>query len=305
MPKGERVPFRPTRRAVIFLLASLALTALIATGLSRVTFEPGMPLPSFTSGEVSVAAPGRAPVGMPMGRLAGTIVLIVLGVSVVALIIRALWGVPGKRLLAGFWSLLWKLALAAGVLLAIASLLPRSLRADSAPPQPSARPLVTAPLGAVPPALLWAAGIGMGTVVLLLVIRMTTRRPVDCRPWEQEMVIARQALLDGHDLRGVIVRCYSRMAEALQEERGIERESFMTAGEFEALLGAKGLPPEPVRALTRLFEAARYSLWQPATGEEQAAIRCLDSILEYARRLPPATPDRPLSSGAAGAGGPA
>jgi hypothetical protein len=40
-----------------------------------------------------------------------------------------------------------------------------------------------------------------------------------------------------------------------------------------------------VRQLTRLFEAARYSLWQPAGGEEQNAIYCLDAIMQHCRQL--------------------
>jgi hypothetical protein len=61
----------------------------------------------------------------------------------------------------------------------------------------------------------------------------------------------------------------------------------MTTGEFEALLAEKGLPREPVRRLTRLFESARYSLREPAPGEERSAIACLDSILDLCGREAP------------------
>ena len=281
------MPFRPARRAAVFLVASLTLTALIAAGLSRMRFQPGLPLPSFAHGEVSLSTPDQAPVGMPMGRFAGIIILIVIGVAFLALIVRALWGVDGKRLLSGFWSLLWKLALGAAIVMAITSLLPGSVaRAPQAPPPPPARPLATAPLGPVPPFLLWAAAVGVAAVVLVLAARLVLSRRPDDRSWEREVVLARQALLDGGELRGVIIRCYARMAEVLKEERGIEREASMTTGEFEAMLEAKGLPREPVQALTRLFEAARYSPWEPAEGEERGAIRCLETILDSAGRLP-------------------
>ena len=272
-------------RAVILLLLSLVLTGLIATGLSRMTFQPGMPIPSFEKGQVSLPAPERESVGMGMRPFAAILLLIVLGVSFLAIVIRAMWGAPWKRLLAGAWSLFWKLALAAGVVLLVVTLLPKSGSSAPAVPLPPPRPLATEPLGPVRPALIWIAGIALGLAVILLGLRMLLSRPHEPpRSWELEVARARQALLDGADLREVIIRCYARMSEALQEEQGIERETSMTTGEFETLLAGKGLPRDPVRQLTRLFESARYSLRQPVPGEEQSAIRCLDAILDHVRQ---------------------
>ena len=280
---------RSEKRALYLLLLSLVLTALIAAGLPRLVFRPGLPLPSVEKGQVALADGNQAPVGMGIGSFAAIVLLMVLVVPLIVLVISALRGVRWKRLLAGLWSLLWKLLLAGGAVILVVSLLPVSRGSVTEEPSPAPRPLATAPLGPVPVGVIWAAGIALGVVVILVSARMILgRRRVPMRSWELEVALARQALLDGGDLREVIIRCYTRMAEALQEERKIEREAFMTAGEFEILLADKGLPREPVHQLTRLFESARYSLREPAPGEERSAIACLDSILVHCRREAPA-----------------
>ena len=280
MPSGSKT------RALVLLLVSLVLTMAIAAGLPLLTFAPGMPFPSFLEGQVVLPATDSLPVGMPMSSFAAILLLTILGLSALLLIVRALKGVHWRQLLPAMWSLLWKMLLVCGLILLVVALLPRTPGTSSNVPLPPPRTLATAPLGRVPPALVWVVAIVLGALIILLAARMfVARRRQIPGPWEQEVERARQALLDGQDLREVIIRCYRRMGEALQEERGIERESSMTAGEFEALLAEKGLPREPVRQLTRLFEAARYSLWQPARGEEQGALRCLEAILEHCRQV--------------------
>jgi len=280
------VPSDSKTRALIFLLVSLVLTTVIAAGLPLLKFQPGMPLPSLEQGQVVLPAANSLPVGMPMRSFAAILVLIILGVSGLVMVILALKGVRWRRLLPGMWSVLWKLLLTVGLILVVVTLLPRTPAAASGVPLPPPREIVTTPLGPVPPALFWVVGVILGAAILLLAARMllARTRPAS-RPWEQEIERARQALLDGGDLREVIIGCYRRMGEALQEERGIARESSMTAGEFEQLLAEKGLPRDPVRQLTRLFETARYSPWRPAPGQEQEALQCLDSILDHCRRV--------------------
>jgi hypothetical protein len=279
---------RSERRGLYLLFLSLVLTAFIAAGLPRLVFRPGLPPPSVENGQVALPAQNQSPVGMGIGSFALILLLIVLAVPLLALLISALRGLHWKHLLAGLWSLLWKLLLVAGVIILVVSLLPKSEGSAPAEPLPAPAPLVTAPLGPVPPGVIWAAGILLGAVVVLVsVLMILARRREQLPSWEEEVARARQALLDGGDLREVIIRCYTRMAEALREEQKIERQAFMTTGEFEMLLAEKGLPREPVRQLTRLFESARYSLREPAQGEERSAIDCLGAILENSRRLSP------------------
>ncbi len=289
MSQKRRATSGSDKRCLFLLLLSLCLTAVIAAGLPHLVFQPGMPLPSFENGQIFAPARDEAPVGMGMGSFGAILGLIVLGVCLLAFLIRAMRGVPWKKLLADSWSLLWKIGLVACVVLVVASLLPRSGGSAREGPLPQPRPLATAPLGPVPAFLFWVAGIVLGALLVALSLRvLLARRRPETRPWVQEVARARQALLNGGDLRDVIIRCYTFMSAALQEERGIERETFMTAGEFESLLTDKGIPRDPVHQLTRLFEAARYSLQEPVSGDERTAIACLDAILEHSRRAAPA-----------------
>jgi len=273
------------RSALVFLLISLILTVLIGAGLPHLKFKPGMPLPSFDNGQVALPPADASPVGLPVTAFAGILSLIILAVFLVLLIIQMVKGVQWKKLLSKLWSLFWKLLLVTPLLVLVVALLPKSEGISSAEPLPPPRAVVSAPLGPVPTVLIWLAGLGLASAVLYLGARMIAakRRPVS-RSWELEVEKARQALLAGRDLREVIMRCYLRMSQALQQEQQIEREAFMTTGEFEVLLSARGVPRDPVHQLTRLFDAVRHSRRQPASGEVQSALQSLDAILEYSRQ---------------------
>jgi hypothetical protein len=67
--------------------------------------------------------------------------------------------------------------------------------------------------------------------------------------------------------------------------RGVRRSSDMTAQEFEQLLIDAGLPKEPLRRLTRLFEDVRYGTEVPSEKEERTAVRCLTAIAEACRSI--------------------
>ncbi len=274
------------RRALAFLLISLVLTFLIASGLPHLKLKPGMPVPSFDNGQVALPSTESSPVGLPLSAFGSIVALVILAVLVVFLIVQAVKGVPWKELMRELWGLLWKLLLVAVVLVVVVALLPKSESLPSVEsPLPQPRPLMTAPLGPVPTGLIWCVALGLAGIVLFLGTRMiaASRRPVP-RSWEREVEDARQALLDGQDLGQVIIRCYLRMGQALQQDRQIERDAFMTTGEFEVLLSAKGVPRDPVHQLTGLFDAVRYGRREPASGEEKRAIQCLDAILAYSRQ---------------------
>ncbi len=59
----------------------------------------------------------------------------------------------------------------------------------------------------------------------------------------------------------------------------------MTAQEFEQFLKDAGLPKEPLRQLTRLFEDVRYGTKVPSEKEERQAVRCLTAIAKACRSL--------------------
>ena len=93
---------------------------------------------------------------------------------------------------------------------------------------------------------------------------------------------ARSALKDltsGHRWDDTVISCYIRMSRAVSEHRGLLRQSAMTPAEFAQQLVAAGLPSDPVRRLTRLFEKARYSQHTSSVEEVNEAVACLTSIL--------------------------
>jgi hypothetical protein len=84
----------------------------------------------------------------------------------------------------------------------------------------------------------------------------------------------------GGNLKNTIMRCYYEMVKVLNEQRGIQRDRTMTPREFEAYLESNGLPEEPVRQLTHLFEDVRYGDIQVGEKEEQQARSSLSAIIE-------------------------
>jgi len=96
--------------------------------------------------------------------------------------------------------------------------------------------------------------------------------------------IARSSLSDlsaGADWADAITNCYVRMSEVVSRTRGLQRQDAMTPAEFARRLERAGLPSDPVRRLTRLFEAVRYGARKPANNEIKEAVSCLNAILRY------------------------
>lgn len=89
---------------------------------------------------------------------------------------------------------------------------------------------------------------------------------------------ALEELRSGGNFRNTILRCYAEMCQVLNRERGIQRDRGMTPREFEQHLQQAGLPAEPVRRLTRLFERVRYGATEPLPEEEREAFACLEDI---------------------------
>jgi hypothetical protein len=271
------------RKSLIFLLLVLILTLLIGVGLPRLRFQPGMPLPSLSNGQVfAMPSEGATPVGVKVNTFVLITFLILLVGYLVFQIYRLAKGVNWKKLLSDAFSFFLILLVVFGVLSLVINLLPESEVEVYAVPILEPQPSMTAPLGPVPPLLIWLAALGLGgTAVVLGIWLVRSKRQPAANLWELEAEKARQAILAGQDLKNVIVGCYRRMSLALQQEQKIERESFMTTGEFERLLTAKGVPHEPVHQLTQLFDAVRYGHWQPDSSDERRALQCLEAILEY------------------------
>jgi hypothetical protein len=271
------------RKALLYLLLALLVTFLIGMALPRLHFQPGMPLPSFENGQVVAAPTEEAPlVGASFSDFLKILLGIIMAVVAGVMIYRLIKGVNWREVLKSFFSFLVILVVLFGVIVLILTLLPKTPGTVEGVPLPTPVPIARAPLGPPPPLLIWIVAIALfaGTV-LLVVWLMRARRERPPEMWELELGRARQALLDGADLKDVILRCYQQMSIALQEDQDIERPVYMTTGDFVRLLAAKGVPEGPVQQLTRLFDAVRYGHWQPRPGDEQRALDSLNAVLDY------------------------
>lgn len=275
------------RKALIVLGLVMIITVIIAASLPQLELQPGMPPPKFEDNQVVMAPIEEVPVvTISINKFIEILIAFILAVLMLYVIYRLLKGTNWKNL-RSYIKIIVVCTLIAGSFLFLILLLPRSQNSVSIDmPVPGATPLVTSPLGPVPPLLLWLVGIGLLASSILLGIwvfgskfnRAKTKNAVGL-----EAKKAWQALRIGLDLKDVIVQCYRQMSLALEKEQGLERENSMTTREFEKLLEAAGIPHEPIHQLTQLFETVRYGNWQPNSIDNQNAIHCLEAIMAYSR----------------------
>ena len=275
------------RRTLVLLGLIILITIMIAASLSQLELQPGIPPPRLLNGQV-VAAPIEENqfLSVSVNKFILILIALLFMGTVLYSIYKLLRGADWKSILNVLRSVLM-VSVGLGFLIFLIMLLPasRDAPAEIPIPTPAPRPVVTAPLGSVPPLLLWLVGIGLSVISVRVGwwVFTSSRQltSIDVVGWEAEK--AWRALKTGLDLKDVILKCYLQMSLALKKDQGIERENFMTTGEFENLLEASGVPHEPIHQLTRLFNAVRYGNWQPNPVDEQKAIQCLEDIMVYSR----------------------
>jgi hypothetical protein len=141
-----------------------------------------------------------------------------------------------------------------------------------------------------PEAMMWLASVlvalavvGFLALAIWLGWRIRRQRDNTLELIAEDVQSALEELHSGGDLRNVVIRCYSDMVQALQEKRGVHRNSALTPREFEDTLKSLGFPTEPVHRLTSLFEAVRYGHKPITRREELVAIDSLTAILDVCR----------------------
>ncbi len=272
------------RKYIVFWALAIIATALIGVSLSQLDLKPGLPLPELSGGELVVTAAANNPGG---NIQISTFLLILLGIAVAILgiitLIRILRGVYWKSVFSSMLTPLFIVLILVGIIALFVSLLTTgSVQEPSAPIMPTPEPIPRAPLGPVPPIILWVVGLGLALGIALLcvwAINQSRKERLQGLRVVLEAERARNDLLAGQLLKDVILRCYQQMSQALQEVYGLERETSMTVEEFERLLEGEGYPHAPVHQLTTLFEAVRYGNWHPTANDEQNAIACLEAII--------------------------
>lgn len=138
-----------------------------------------------------------------------------------------------------------------------------------------------------------AAAIFLGVALTLIMIgiavalwrRSQAAKNTPLMKVQREAQNAINAIEAGGDVRGVIIRCYLQMVQAVSESRNLYRGADMTPHEFEEFLLKHGIPSGPVHNLTQLFEQVRYGAATPGRQEERMAITSLSAIVSAVQRM--------------------
>lgn len=280
----------------VILVVSLVATTmmiLLASGLHDVQFEPGHSLGRAESRtvQVSIDQAVQEVVRVPLWkRITYWLLLFVL-----VLLISALMTPEGRKRLirmflvfvASFWAIFYllennlltlpDLTMGAGDEASAAAL-------DEIPPLP----VFTPP--DLPGWVNYLISVGVVLALLALTwslhrlwqrIKLSSSAPDALKDLASVARSSLRDLSDGADWADAITNCYVRMSEVVSHKRGLYRQAAMTPAEFAYRLERAGLPGNPVRRLTRLFESARYGAHKPAQTEINEAVSCLNAILHY------------------------
>ncbi len=143
--------------------------------------------------------------------------------------------------------------------------------------------LAEPPAWLTPVIIITASVITVAVIVIILLIMQRRRRLLPPTALEKLAETAQTtvaAIQSGSDFKLTVIRCYQQMMQVVKEEKGIARETTMTAREFEEQLLKRGLPQDAIRTLTRLFEQVRYGSLPPSTRDEELAVACLTDIVK-------------------------
>jgi len=279
---------------VILILSLLAVTMMIllATGLHDVQFEPGRSLQpeESESFETQIETVVQDIVEVPFWK---QVLFWVLLVSLVVLVASMLSPEMRKwlfRTMIGTASTVFMLLYLAREGTLNLFNLAEGLGGDAAAASDDLPPITPFAPPDVPPWANYLISIGVVLALLFLGWRLSRwwKRLSRPRPGSGSLDdladIARSSLDDlaaGNDWDDVIVDCYARMSETVSRKRGLFRVQAMTPAEFARRLERAGLPGDPVRRLTRLFEAVRYGGRKSSQNEVNEAVSCLTAILHY------------------------
>jgi hypothetical protein len=278
--------------ATILIAGCILAVLLLASSLQEFQLQPGQPFPVLGENPTGLvlteteAVPAAAPKNYPL--LFAIIALILLLLPLRALI-SAIAGLTRQQIARAirlfflvssvFLVFIWSFYL----------LITRFVSKTPLQPELPIPPgILTAPLGLPPGWVLWLTVAAILVPLVLLIVWLWYRSRHSGTENDSILNIvenaARSARL-GQDIQEVIQACYLQMRGAVQTELKIERDEYMTPAEFETFLVEKGFPSDAVHELTRLFEMVRYGQKISGTADEQAAMACLNAILEHTRRV--------------------
>jgi hypothetical protein len=272
-------------KTLTFLVISIFLAIILAAGLSRLTLEPGLPLPEIKSGQGKIVIESRNinKIVFSINRVVLIFIIVLAAVVICIGLFKFIRRVEWKFVLTVLLSIFLACIAVAGFLIVVLYLLPHSKEnIVNETFIPIIKEPLRAPLGDPPVFLLWIAGIIPAGLIIFLIIRLfrsNSNKEDALFHIKLEAEKAMNELLLGYDLKDVITRCYKEMCNALEKEKNILREESMTVEEFRVRLEEAGAPEESIRELTILFETARYGNAEPLPVDEQKAVRCFKAII--------------------------
>ncbi|MCL4561185.1 MAG: DUF4129 domain-containing protein [Chloroflexi bacterium] len=278
-------------QALVYLGLSLIGLLILALSVSQLKFLPGVPFslgnpPPAIAGNNGEITSGIDLVAIIRGFFSGMIVLLV-----VYLVIHLLSSEGRKRLFAD----LLALAILFGILLLISPNNRPPLATTPTPleTQPPPQVLTAIPVSSFvanpPPWVDLVAIVLLAILITFLIILLSQKiqrqrqAPTVLDRIAQQAEIALHSLQEGADTENAVLHCYYAMENVVREERNIERDQAMTPQEFEINLIEQGLPGDPVRQLTHLFEQVRYGAKLLGKAEELMAVDSLSAIADACR----------------------
>ncbi len=279
------------RNSLLLLIAAGVLTLLLAMSLPNLVLTPGQPFSLEQPQEVPGAA-GLAPGGsLLLLVFRGFLALMVIFLPIY--VIYSLTNKEGRKRLLGNVLLLVLLLLLADYLernplspgeqeqaAEVAIGQSNNLLGQSDLPPSVFTP--NPPTWLTPVIILIASALVMVVVFSVIWYFRQRAKPTDLAL--ERLAETAQDTIDslqsGGDFEVSVIRCYQEMSRVVKTEKGIARETTMTAREFEDRLVSKGLPQDAVQTLTRLFERVRYGGKAAGSGEIDTALTCLTDIVK-------------------------
>jgi hypothetical protein len=286
-PSDRPTNFRPPRALAVFLVAALSI-GLAATFLAAPAASPGPTPASQGPGVVSFSVVGWFSVGL--------LVLIVAALVVRRLLARS--GGPVGRTLVSY---LVTFLLALTFLVAVRFIDPGAVGLQPTPDVPGSTgsgsnpgPNGTAlnnttflpiPLSPLLPGWLLYVGLAVAVAVALLLVPLVLARRARAAEVAPAPTAVRRTLADAlaalsgserADARGVVIRLYAELLDRVGPQ--LDSLEAATPREIERECVARfGIQEEHARALTRLFEEARYSS-HPFTDQDVGRARSALSL---------------------------
>lgn len=277
------------RKTFFLLLLTLLCVLLLASSLSNMQLQPGLPFPTGSGEEKGGAATTG---GNLTEKLLPTFIQ---GLAALAFILL-LFYIAYNFIFHFNWKQNLPLIILLAFLLILVMALPGTLAGEpdagageiAAAPSEAMPVIETSLLGAPPATLIWVIFIALILCISAAGVWWFSRRPDPGQEDNQVLQEAQNAvaaLQSGQAFKDVMIQCYTQMSRVLQEEQGLKRGQAMTAREFEQSLAASGIPQQPVHQLTLLFEAARYSDQPLGQEEEQTGLECLAAIIRHCQSV--------------------